>query len=289
MPVGRLAARSLRLIAFGLLISNLYWLADPAHNPWRAFGVLQRIGLTYFVAALIYLRTGPRLRLCLAALLLLAFWPITLLPVPGGGATDLRAVGANFVSWTERSFLGIHAYRPGPHGYDPEGLLGVLPSVAQALIRPPPATGCGRAAGPAPPPWASPPPAWPCWRPASPWSLVYPPVKALWTSSMSSFPAYPCPCWPWRPLLCGRGHQGLAPAGPSLRARLRRQRHLRLHRPRTGLDRGAPGPGRADTLQLVGPGAAPSAAASLVPVAAFVLLLWDPAGLPLPAPLIITI
>ncbi|QUD88562.1 acyltransferase family protein [Phenylobacterium montanum] len=190
--IGQVGLRSLRLIAFGLLISNIYWLADFDHNHWRAFGVLQRIGLTFFATALIYLYAAPRARLVLAAILLLAYWPLTLLPCPDGIPTDLNAVGANFVSWTERAFLGVHAYRTGPHGYDPEGLLGVVPSIAQALI--------GVAAGE--------------WLLAKgrtsttviglaaagaaltlaglAWGLVFPPVKALWTSSyvlLSSGPA----------------------------------------------------------------------------------------------------
>ncbi len=190
--VGQIGMRALRLIAFGLLISNIYWLADYDHNHWRAFGVLQRIGLTFFATALIYLCAGSRTRLAIAAVLLLAYWPVTLLPCPDGAPTDLNAVGANFVSWTERAFLGVHAYRTGAHGYDPEGLLGVIPSIAQALI--------GVAAG-----------EWLLAKgrvAATPiglaaagvtltlaglaWGLVFPPVKALWTSSyvlLSSGPA----------------------------------------------------------------------------------------------------
>jgi predicted acyltransferase len=190
--LAQISTRSLRLIAFGLLISNLYWIADLEHNHWRAFGVLQRIGLTFFCTALIYLYTGWRTRLVLAAGLLLAYWPLTLLAYPGAGATDLNAVGANFVSWTDRAWLGLHAYRTGSRGYDPEGPLGTLPSVAQALI--------GVAAG-----------EWLLAKgraPAAPiglaaagaaltlaglaWGLAFPPVKALWTSSfvlLSSGPA----------------------------------------------------------------------------------------------------
>jgi predicted acyltransferase len=183
LPVGRLAARSLRLIAFGLLISNLYWLADPAHNPWRAFGVLQRIGLTFLPAALIYLRTGPRTRLAIAAVLLIAYWPLALAPIPDGSATDLHAVGANFVSWTERAFLGPHAYRTGPHGYDPEGLLGVLPSLAQALIGALAGDWLRSRAGRRSAPLGLAAAGVALTVAGLAWSLVLPPVKALWTSS----------------------------------------------------------------------------------------------------------
>ena len=81
--------RALRLFLVGVLLSNIYWLADPSANPFRPMGVLQRIGLVYLAAALLYLTTGPRTRLAIVAVLLLAWWPLLLLPTPDGAATDL--------------------------------------------------------------------------------------------------------------------------------------------------------------------------------------------------------
>jgi predicted acyltransferase len=181
--IGHITLRTLRLIAFGLLVSNLYWLIDLSHNHFRYFGVLQRIGLAFFATALIYLTCGPRVRLAIIAVLLLAYWPLTLIPMPDGAVTDLNKVGANFVSWSERAWLGVHAWRQGPAGYDPEGPLSTIPVIAQALI--------GVAAGE--------------WmlrhgRTATTagglafagavllaaglaWGLVFPPVKSIWTSS----------------------------------------------------------------------------------------------------------
>ena len=42
----------------------------------------------------------------------------------------------NFVGSVDRVLLGAgnHIYVPGPDGYDPEGLLGTLPAIAQGLI-----------------------------------------------------------------------------------------------------------------------------------------------------------
>ncbi len=174
--------RSVRLIIAGLLISNLYWLADFAHNSFRPFGVLQRIGLCYFAAALLYLIAAWRLRLGLAALVLLLYWPLTLIAFPDGH-TNLYAAGANFVSWFDRAALGVHAYVKGPLGYDPEGILSTLPAIAQTLL--------GTLVGE--------------WllrhreRTAAPgtmalagvallllgalWAVFFPPVKSIWTSS----------------------------------------------------------------------------------------------------------
>jgi predicted acyltransferase len=179
----RIGGRALRLILWGLLISNLYFLADPAANPFRPMGVLQRIGLCYGAAALLYLMAGWRLRAGLAAALLLAYWPLCLLPCPDGAPPNLNLAGGDFVAWFDRAVLGGHAFVRGPLGFDPEGLLSTLPAIAQCLMgvlagewlltRRKDATTSGRlaiagaallAAGLA-------------------WSLVFPPVKAIWTSS----------------------------------------------------------------------------------------------------------
>jgi predicted acyltransferase len=131
---GKIFWRSVRLIVAGLLISNLYWLADFAHNDFRPFGVLQRIGLCYLAAALLYLIASWRVRLAVAALILILYWPLCLLTQPDGHATDLHRAGANFVSWFDRAVLGAHAYTKGPLAYDPEGILATLPAIAQCLL-----------------------------------------------------------------------------------------------------------------------------------------------------------
>ncbi len=130
----RLAVRTLRLILIGLVISNTGWLLSPLTETFRPLGVLQRIGVAYFVAAVLFYVTGPRTRIAIAAGLLLVYWPLTLLPCPDGVATHLLQPGANFSSWIDRAVFGVHVYVPGPLGFDPEGLLGMLPAIAQALI-----------------------------------------------------------------------------------------------------------------------------------------------------------
>ena len=131
---GRIAIRTARLILIGLVISNLYWLADFAKVEFRPFGVLQRIGLVYGASAALYLTTGWRTRAILAGLILLAYWPLCLIPSPDGMPTDLWARGHNFAGGLDRLVLGSWRYVKGPEGYDPEGLLGTLPAIAQGLL-----------------------------------------------------------------------------------------------------------------------------------------------------------
>lgn len=131
---GRILARSGRLVLLGLILSNLYWAAQFASGDFRIFGVLQRIGLVYGACALLFLAAGPRVRLAMIAVLLIGYWPLTLIPALDGLPNDLWQRGHNFVASVDRVLLGDHLYVKGPEGYDPEGILGTLPAIAQGLI-----------------------------------------------------------------------------------------------------------------------------------------------------------
>ncbi|WP_109806205.1 acyltransferase family protein [Sphingosinithalassobacter portus] len=134
--LGKIGGRVARLLLLGFILSNIYWFADFSSGSWRLFGVLQRIGLCYGAAAILFLQCSPRTRLILAAALLVLYWPVTMIPTLDGIPTNLWLRGENFVGSVDRLLLGAgnHIYVPGPEGYDPEGLLGTLPAIAQALI-----------------------------------------------------------------------------------------------------------------------------------------------------------
>lgn len=130
-----ISGRTFRLILLGFILSNLYWFASFASGEWRLFGVLQRIGLVYGACALLFLTVSTRARIVLIVAILLLYWPITLLPaIDHGTGSDLWVRGQNFVASVDRLLLGDHRYVQGPLGYDPEGLLGTLPAIAQGLI-----------------------------------------------------------------------------------------------------------------------------------------------------------
>ncbi len=130
----RVLARAARMVLIGLLLGHMFFLADFHKYGVRLPGVLQRIGIVFAICALLYPRMGMRARAIAAAALLLGYWGLCLLPVPDGSATDLWVPGHNFVAWVDRLVFGEWRYVKGPFGYDPEGLLGTLPSVAQALL-----------------------------------------------------------------------------------------------------------------------------------------------------------
>jgi predicted acyltransferase len=132
----RILWRTFRLVLLGWILSNFWWVQDFSASSWRLFGVLQRIGLVYGACAFLFLLCSPRTRLILLALILVLYWPLTLLPALDGLPNDIWQRGHNFVASVDRVLLGAgnHNYVQGPEGYDPEGLLGTLPAIAQGLI-----------------------------------------------------------------------------------------------------------------------------------------------------------
>lgn len=129
----RLLARAGRLFLLGVILSNIYWMATPDSVVFRPMGVLQRLALAFLAAAVLYKTLGARARLIVAIAILVLYWPLCLAPYPGGGV-DLAIPGANLVGWIDRLVLGGHTYVKGALGYDPEGLVSTLPAIAQALL-----------------------------------------------------------------------------------------------------------------------------------------------------------
>lgn len=126
--------RALRLLLLGFILSNIFWLSNFSSGTWRLFGVLQRIGLVYGASAVMFLNLSARTRLIVVAVILLLYWPLTLVPALDGLPNQIWMRGHNFVGSVDRVLLGPHVYVPGPEGYDPEGILGTFPAIAQGLI-----------------------------------------------------------------------------------------------------------------------------------------------------------
>ncbi len=132
--LGRHANRALRLLLIGLVLSNLYWLADPSAHVARLPGVLQRLALVFFAVVVLHLTLWRRVQIGVIVGLLLGYWGLLSLPLPGGIPTDLSVPGQNWQGLIDRLVFGPYIFVKGPLGYDPEGLLSTLPAIAQGLI-----------------------------------------------------------------------------------------------------------------------------------------------------------
>lgn len=133
--VPHILRRGAVLVALGLMLNVLAYLALDS-DYLRYPGVLQRIGICYIAASLLFLMHRPRGLAVWFVALLVGYWALLrFVPVPGHGAGDLSQAG-NLASWLDTRMFGPHCYRFDPQtgaGHDPEGLLSTLPSVATAL------------------------------------------------------------------------------------------------------------------------------------------------------------
>ncbi|MEG3984870.1 heparan-alpha-glucosaminide N-acetyltransferase domain-containing protein [Microcoleus sp. D3_18a_C4] len=137
----RIARRAAILFLLGLLLNTSSIALDvllnsaPVENfgKIRIMGVLQRIGLAYFLSAIAILNLSPRNQKLLAVAVLLGYWgALTVFAVGGYTAGELTPEG-NLGGYVDRLILGSqHLYKGGP--FDPEGLLSTLPASVTVLI-----------------------------------------------------------------------------------------------------------------------------------------------------------
>lgn len=129
----KISVRSLKLIALGLFL-GAFTISFPFIKDFpdiRFPGVLQRIGVVFFFAAILFINVNWKTLLGITIVLLVGYWLLmTLIPVNGIASTLDRAPN-NFANWLDVQVFGSHNYKPD---YDPEGLLSTIPSIASALL-----------------------------------------------------------------------------------------------------------------------------------------------------------
>lgn len=139
--------RGAKLFALGLFLALFYYnFSDPAFS-WveqqlqsiRVMGVLQRLGLAFFLTVPLVLYFKPRGRIIWIAVLLLGYWAaLTWVPYGKPGQTYVGHLefGNNLTAWIDSQvFAAKHLYYRDalPFAFDPEGLFSTLPAIAGAL------------------------------------------------------------------------------------------------------------------------------------------------------------
>jgi predicted acyltransferase len=148
----KILRRAALLFLVGLLINGtIYALCDiPTKGIFnfstlRFMGILQRIALSYAIAAVIVLRFPPKVQWGIAGGILLIYWLLLALvaapDAPAGtfGTTEVMgyvdAKKFNFASFVDRNIIPqAHFYKQGKNGYDPEGLFSTLPAIVSVLL-----------------------------------------------------------------------------------------------------------------------------------------------------------
>lgn len=128
--VWRIVRRSIILVGLGLALNGF-----PHYDlsTIRIPGVLQRIGVCYLAASMIFLFTSPRGQALAIAGLLGGYWLLmAFMPVPGWGH-GIFAEHGNFSEYVDSLVLGKHMWRE-TKTYDPEGIISTLPAIATVLF-----------------------------------------------------------------------------------------------------------------------------------------------------------
>lgn len=129
----KITKRSLKLIGLGLFL-GAFTISFPFIKDFASIrfpGVLQRIGVVFFFASILFLNLHWKKLIGLTILLLVGYWILmTFVPVEGVASTYERAPN-NLANYLDVKIFGTHNYKPD---YDPEGLLSTLPSIASALM-----------------------------------------------------------------------------------------------------------------------------------------------------------
>ncbi len=135
----KIVRRALIIFALGLFLATF-----PFYNftkgEWldvstvRIMGVLQRIAICYLFAALIFLHTNWKQQTIIAAALLLLYWALmTLIPIPGCEITTFNDKACNLAAYLDRAILTENHIWRSAKVYDPEGLLSTIPAIATCL------------------------------------------------------------------------------------------------------------------------------------------------------------
>ncbi len=127
---GRIARRTLLLVGIGLLL-NLVPYFDL--STLRIPGVLQRLGLAYALSACVFLRF-PRVwqQAAIAVALCVAYEALLAFAFTGDPSAGVRSRESNLAGSVDRWLFGPeHLFT---REWDPEGLLGTLPTASTALL-----------------------------------------------------------------------------------------------------------------------------------------------------------
>ncbi|KTF17961.1 transmembrane glucosamine N-acetyltransferase NagX [Pseudoalteromonas sp. H105] len=121
------------LCALGVMYNHGWGTGIPlAFDEIRYASVLGRIAIAWFFCAMLVWHTSIRTQAFIAVGLLLGYWVLmSFIPVPGGSAGDLSAIGS-WNAWFDKYLLPGISYQNRP--VDPEGVLSSLPAVVNAMI-----------------------------------------------------------------------------------------------------------------------------------------------------------
>lgn len=132
---GKIILNAFRRMVTLILISwAIGFFYNHSFATLRIPGVLQRIAVVYFICTILYLKTTEKTRNWIFAIALIGYWLLmTFIPVPDGHPANLEKE-TNLGAWLDRLVFGTNHLWRHSKTWDPEGLLGVIPSIGSCLF-----------------------------------------------------------------------------------------------------------------------------------------------------------
>ncbi len=122
-----------------ILVIAFFFFAGYTIEPYnfggmRIPGVLQRIAVCYLIVSLLFLHTNWKQQAMIGGGLLLLYWFLmTAIPVPGCDITTIDDKACNLAAWLDRTILTeAHMWRSAKV-FDPEGILSTIPALVTTL------------------------------------------------------------------------------------------------------------------------------------------------------------
>lgn len=129
----KILVRSLKLVGLGFFL-NLFLPYFPFFKEFatvRFPGVLQRIGIVFFIASILYITCNWKILLGISITILVGYWLVLgFLPFSDGSLPTFNRAPNNWSNYIDTYLLGNHMWKTD---YDPEGLFSTLPSLVTCL------------------------------------------------------------------------------------------------------------------------------------------------------------
>lgn len=130
----KITIRSVKLIGLGLFL-NVFLPYAPflkEYESVRFLGVLQRIGIVFFISAILYLNCNWKGLLAISITILIGYWLfLGFVPLPNGELPTFERAPNNWANYIDLRLLGTHMWQPD---YDPEGILSTFPAIVSCVL-----------------------------------------------------------------------------------------------------------------------------------------------------------
>jgi predicted acyltransferase len=123
-----------RSVILYIINAAIHFLFTFSFENYRILGVLPRIAIVFFIAVIIYIKSGFKQQLILLfSILIIYYLLMCFVPVPGYGPANLEPA-TNLAAWLDTTILTTKHMWSGSKVYDPEGILSTLPAIGTCLF-----------------------------------------------------------------------------------------------------------------------------------------------------------